>query len=283
MRCPKCGGEVNLTVCRCIVCGSYVDETDELKIVHSVAELTDSYDFLDEQNYVDSEPAPALFNGVGIKRGGEQEDPVVPYTIAQAKKPTIELEEYMQLIGEENEQPKEQKEEKLPETGVIGAVGKAYDKIEKAISPQLEKVVGAYREYVPQLKRAKTSDRKDKLTAFIAIVCAVILIIVIGVYVSTLIPPSIKGEWLVEETGSGDMLTVEFTGGGDVIARIYSNGEEHIYREGEYTTRKRNGYNMLIIDYNDGEESRLYYTVTDTGCSFTNVDSNESADYIKLK
>lgn len=283
MRCPKCGGEVNLTVCRCIVCGSYVDETDELRIARSVSELTESYDFLDEEKYEDKEPAPALFSGYGIKRGSQNNEPQATYTLAQAKKPNIELDEYMELIGD-NEQPKkEEPQEELPQSGVLGAVGKVYDKIEKTVSPQLEKVVDAYHEHVPQLKRAKTSSRKEKLTALIVIVASLILIMIIGVYVSTLIPPNIKGEWLIEETGSGDMLTVEFTGGGDVIARIYSNGEEHIYREGEYKTRKKNGYNMLIIDYDDGEESRLYYTVTDDGCSFTNVDSNESADYIKLK
>ena len=146
-----------------------------------------------------------------------------------------------------------------------------------------ERLVTLYNEKFPELKRVRRSTLKQRIFAGIAIFVLAAAAVVLFVSLASSIAPGIKGEWLITETGRGERLTWEFTGTGKVIVRTYTDGEPHVYRTGTYKKRRRNDHNMLTITYEDGTVTRLYYEVSRGTGTFTNVDSNRTAQYKRIR
>lgn len=153
---------------------------------------------------------------------------------------------------------------------------RAYIKLDKALSPVTERVAAYFRAKFPAPNRAKGNPLLDRMAVIASGVAALVVVIMLIVGIVSLFPDSLRGEWVVSE-----QLSVEFSIDGTVTSWVYIDGEPHVERQGEYTVRRRNGYNLLTIIYEDGVERRLYYEIDGNVGTFTNVDTNMQAQYVR--
>ncbi|MBQ9993986.1 MAG: hypothetical protein IJP17_04680 [Clostridia bacterium] len=288
MKCNFCGGEVNLSVGRCIACGKEADESFGVRIVHNISALADRYGIrVEEEEERDDEIVPEL-----LKLNKEPETAPVPQKKKDAgTMQTFELPSSLAgLMDNANIQPVEfepesvsSQEEADDDAPDDGALSKAYRKIDNVIAPSADKILDVYHKKVPRMKRAKQSTALERLAVVGVVLVLVVGIIAIIAAISNSLSQSLRGEWQISKTGSGEVLTIEFLPGREVEVRTYQDGKAHVYKTGEYKTQRKNGYNLLTITYDDGSESRLYYEIDGDEGIFTNVDSNRSEEYTRIK
>lgn len=305
MLCKWCGGEVNLSVGRCIRCGRAIDETADIRIVHDIETLAKNYNInIDAdapENADDRYDTVAKVTGVS---------PVID--VKTAKKPKIELSTYLELLGEKKaeddaedmEQTDDREDEATPEdetpqerdgfvsvllgkTDVLAEktksfLGRSAKKLDGVTSPFIEKIRKWYHTKVPELNRAQSSPVWERLAIIGVLLGAVALVVTVVVLIISAIPESVKGEWRISPDGAQSMFTVDFQPNGEVVAYAYTDGTAHVYMRGEYSTDRSNGHDLLTIIYEDGSESHLYYELHGETGVFTNVDSNRSDTYVRM-
>lgn len=306
MRCKYCGGEINLSVGKCVRCGRSVDETSNIRIVHDLEALADSYgiktDALPEQPAAARESDAAWHELAREKNAG-----AVPQNLPDvkaAKKPTIGLSTYMELLGEQeneqpveppvseqteaakDEQPQEPEQPVAPGDTLLGKArrlaSKAAHRLDGLTKPYTERVRGWYHTKVPELSRAESRPMWERLAVVGGALVVLVIIIMIIASVVSAIPNSVVGEWRVSEPGAEQLFTVSFERGGAMKAFVYEGDTAHLYKSGEYDTSRKNGRNMLTITLDDGSISHLYYEVNGESGTFTNVDTGREKTYLRL-
>ena len=294
MLCEKCGGEINISAGRCIKCGEYLDDGSAIRVLRGINELAEEY--ADKSEVQEEEVPELLSRGTFVRTEQVQENkPEIKYN-----GPSLGMSEYMRLMGESVEEntgaetdgqdisedeptAEAQTDETLPKLLQKGAVASVYEKADKLFSPISKRVLEAYHKRVPELKRVQHNSIWERIAVMVGCVALIAVIVMAVIWISSSIAPSVKGEWLIREMSDGEQLTWEFTAGGEVYVRAYENGESYVYQTGEYKKQRKNSHNMLTITYEDGKVTRLYYEIDkDTG-TFTNVDSNKTAVYERIK
>ena len=98
MRCKYCGGEINLSVGRCITCGRGVDATSDIRILHDLGSIAEQYG-LDPD--LEKYSVPLYSESSEDEPQEEQRTYAVPLLpdLKQARKPGIELSTYYELLG----------------------------------------------------------------------------------------------------------------------------------------------------------------------------------------
>lgn len=323
MRCKYCGGEINLSVGRCIGCGKSVDDTADIRILHDLGALAEKYG-LD----TDSDKYDVVIEGEerSLLDQRTSAEPI-PLDLKAAAMPGIGLETYYELLGDgmqydlepeeteihitvpesnedhavpempdaedksdadeaddcdsADEQPSGEQAEEEP-AGLRQRLEQLLDKVDELTAPVTERVREWYSAKMPQLNRAKSSSKWERLAVTGVIAAALVLVVVIIVSIVSSIPESITGEWRVGDENARSLFTVEFTGG-EVIARVYDDsGEAHIYKTGVYDTGRKNGRDLLTIEYDDGGLSHLYYEIHGRTGEFINVDTGGSDRYERI-
>ena len=319
MQCSFCGGEVNLSIGRCTKCGRWLDESSDVRIVRNVEELAKEYNIMSpEEKAQEAATLPALLVTKPPKEEFTEADDISA-GLVRSEGPLLGRDDYERLMGVTLEQgiaaengentadaeqthEQEQPEYDTPERQLVssedplfilivatvrGAVkgffGAIVDKlkhimrrVDAKLSGRLDKVLALYHKKVPQLKRAKQSTLTQRI-----ILGAVMLVAAIGLVFA--ISAIASGEWLITETGDGEQLTWEFTGSGKVTVRTYRDDVAHVYSTGTYKKKRQNEHNMLTITYEDGSTTRLYYDIHRRTGTFTNVDSNRTAEYKRIR
>lgn len=317
MQCEFCGGEVNLSIGRCTKCGRWVDASSDVRLTYDLGELAELYGIKsEEEKQEEIEALPELLKP-NPNRREEKEEPPRDTGIVYSQGPTLGREDYELLLegeednpgqtgGQEDDVPVRRQAVKAPfservtegfKNGIkklLKAISRKLDEkglretsgymlIKKAWSMSGEKLITLYNEKFPALKRVRQSTLKQKIIAAVLIAVFIIGIAALMISLAASIAPGVRGEWLITETGMGEKLTWEFTGTGKVIVRTYGSDGAHIYRTGTYKKKRRNDHNMLTITYEDGTVTRLYYEISRGVGTFTNVDSNRTAQYKRIR
>ena len=294
MVCIKCGGEIN-PAGRCTVCGALAETDSGASIVRGIDELAQHYGLLVEE---DAEALPTLFSGYDNKmtrKAKVLQEAAEDTSDAPSGNPTIGLSEYVKLLGVGSEQDITQttaegleraaqlERTQNTETAQEDELPPVLRKIDSIIEKPADKVLELYHSRHPRPARAQQrSSSWERLMVAAAALAALVLLGLLAAVIYNSIAPEITGEWLISETAVGERLTIEFTKSHDVTVRVY-NDEEHVYQTGSYRIRRSNGYNLLTINYDDGTERRLYYTLDHDSGTFTNVDTNNSDEYTRVK
>ncbi len=306
MRCKYCGGEVNLSVGRCISCARPVDDTSDIRILHDLGALAEKYGLdPNAEKYTSAQETP---QGEAISQATEAF--VVPRDIKAAAKPKIELQTYYELLGDDAEQRVASGTQ--PDTDAAAAESDAddepsqssnseeiaaddvsdskklplrqrvmemLDRADKLTEPVTERIRLWVESKMPRMNRAQSSSKWERLAVGGAIIAAVVLLIVIISSIVASIPENIKGEWIVSDEDAKSVFTVVFSGG-NVTARVYDdNGDPYIYKKGTYKIQRQNGRDLLTIEYEDGSLAHLYYELYGKTGHFTNVDTGASDKY----
>lgn len=326
MRCKYCGGEINLSVGRCIACGQPVDAASDVRILHNLGALAEEYG-LDPSDEKYSQPIKTESIPIDQRTSSGP----APLDLNSAKKPGIQLSTYYELLGEDSsEVPDEhapssavqEDEGKVSESDeslrqdddthesdssedttqrvtLIGNVSEDIknigvmqfarvkvsewaDKLDRVTAPITEKIRQWINAKMPQMHRAQSSSKLERLAVIGGLLIALVLVIAIISSIVASIPESISGEWLVSGENSQSMFTVEFRRG-EVTAFVYdADGEPHVYRKGTYSVSRRNGHDLLTIEYEDGSKSHLYYEIDGRYGDFSNVDTGMSDRYKRI-
>ncbi len=306
MRCKYCGGEINLSVGRCIGCARPVDDTSDIRILHDLGSLTEKYGLDPNAEKYDSQDNHR--QGSVIDQRTEAE--TLHRDLKKAAKPGIRLQTYYELLGDEdagetaapdpepsgNEAPDAENDSAADDSpeGGEGDTGKGIlseirqkvagllDRADRLTQPVTERLRLWVESRMPRLNRARSSSKWERLALAGAGLTAVVLVIVVISAIAASIPESIRGEWIVSDEGDKSVFTVEFSRK-EVVARVYGDdGEAYIYRKGTYTTQRQNGRDLLTIEYEDGSLAHLYYELDGREGSFVNVDTGTSDRYILM-
>lgn len=320
MRCKYCGGEINLSVGRCIGCGRSVDNTADIRILHDLDALAEKYGLdpasdkydavveMEEKNVLDQRtsagPAPfdlkaAVVPGIGLETYYELLGDGMQY-----QQDSGQTDIYVMVPEEGTDDADETPAEELsdgsaaetPETSdeetqeaddgffadVRHRIELLLDRVDDFTAPVTERVREWYSAKMPQLNRAKSSSKWERLAVVGIIAAVLVLVVVIISSIVASIPSDISGEWRVGDENARNLFTVEFSGG-EVIARVYDDsGEAHIYKTGVYDISRKNGRDLLTIEYDDGGLSHLYYDIKGRTGEFVNVDTGGSDRYERI-
>ncbi|MBE6753971.1 MAG: hypothetical protein E7559_06450 [Ruminococcaceae bacterium] len=331
MICEKCGGEVNISAGRCIKCGSYIDEGfNSATILRGLDKVVEEYGIGREEE--ENENLPELL-ARGTYRRKKVQEPFMPERPVpqHVPNPTMGLDDYMKLLGEEQPaQPAEEEQEEpakpetqqtseepakaeteaemqtepqpetepqsesLPtqepqsnaiaavKTKAAAAVSAVTARIDKLTAPVSKWVMDKYHKRFPELKRAQRNPLWERIAILAGCAAVLVLVIMVVSSIASSIAPGVRGEWLIRETNTGERLTWVFSGTNEVEVRTYVDGESHVYQTGKYKKQRKNDHNLLTITYEDGKVIRLYYEVNKKSGIFTNVDSNQTAEYIRV-
>lgn len=310
MRCKYCGGEINLSVGRCVTCGRGVDATSDIRILHDLGDIAQSYGLDPNEDKYDIDIRTVPEAPDSDQRTSAR---LLPPDLKQAKKPNIQLSTYYELLGDdETEQysadeylkenagqpEKDDTAEAAPsveETSEVSAaeeepkaaglrvrVESLLNRVDELTAPLTEKVRQWYSAKMPKMNRAQSSSRAERLVVIGVAAAAVIAVAVLISSIISAIPASITGEWQVSGDDEQRLFTVEFSGG-EVVARVYDeDGEPHIYKRGTYSTSRSSGHDLLTILYEDGKLSNLYYKINGRTGEFTNVGTGDSETYKRI-
>lgn len=239
-----------------------VDIPDEIVIREPTTDRKAASENIEQhaEEIEESAPAPDLPEMVEAE-SGEDTSPEIPQDEQEDEAFVERLPEWLQPVYT-----------KVWENGIY----RAYIKLDKALSPVTERVAAYFRAKFPMPNRAKGNPLLDRMAVIASGVAALAIIVALIIGIASLFPDSLRGEWVVSE-----QLSVEFSIDGTVTSWVYIDGEPHVERQGEYTVRRRNGYNLLTIVYEDGVERRLYYEIDGNVGTFTNVDTNMQAQYLR--
>lgn len=286
MKCRKCNGEVNLAVGRCTVCGEPIDDAAKSRILQNLDQLADQYN-IDYDNYENkTEDIPEIMR---VSRKAEPEkaekEDVDPYT-----RPTFDEERFRRLAGITDEESdataeetpcddteveeedakdliEEEDDEYEPSNPVFRALKNWYMKLDRAITPATDRLLAFYRKVVPRKNRVKHSPLKERLAIMLIALGLIILTVVAVSTIVSCIPDNLVGVWETSEN-----LTVEFTSEDRVVVRaVTASGDICIIKEGIYRTQSKNGKSSVIIEYEDGTQSILYYSIEGDKGTFTNI------------
>lgn len=146
-------------------------------------------------------------------------------------------------------------------------IKRGYMWLDKAITPATDRLLAAYRKLVPRKNRVKHSPFKERLAIMLIALGIIAAVLVLVLTITSCIPDNIVGVWQTDE-----LLSIEFTEEKTVLARaVTENGEVCVIKEGTYETKSTDGNSSVIIIYEDGTQSILYYSIDgDTG-TFTNI------------
>lgn len=293
MRCKYCGGEINLSVGRCVSCGRGVDATSDIRILHDLGSIAEQYGLDPDQEKYNNSPAAQDSSQPLEQRTSAGP---MPLGINDAKKPGIELSTYYELLGsggpEESDQPDDPAvvlERLDADTGddprsewLFGRFGSLLDKLDQLTRPLTERMRSWFDAKMPQMKRAKSNSKLERLMLVGITAAIAVVILLLCSFIISSIPASLSGEWQVSADDAAQLFTVEFSRG-EITALVYDDaGEAHVYKRGTYSTSRSNGRDLLTIVYEDGSLSHLYYTITGRTGEFVNVDTGRSDQYRRI-
>jgi len=294
MRCKRCGGVFDAVSGECLKCGLRSIPKDHAPVIRSMEDLARDYLPADDEKTA----LPDLFKeyeGTKTKKAKVLDSSVDTERSSVVKgAPVYGIDEYARLLGVEDihelsadeegqTQEKRIAESRTSQPAAESSLHPVLRKIDRIIEKPADKILDIIHQKYPQPTRAKKSPTEERLTLLGGTLAGIVVLLVLAAVILSSIAPDITGEWLIAETAAGEQLTVEFTNSGSVTARAYIDGEENIYLTGRYQVRRSNGSNLLTITYDDGSEKRLYYVIDrDTG-TFTNVESNKSDTYTRMK
>lgn len=169
---------------------------------------------------------------------------------------------------------------------VIDRASRLYDKFDSATAGFMNAVLDrTYYSRFGAMKRKKTAgNREEMLVLRRRIWCglAVLLVLLVSavVIVSVMRANDINGKWIISTDSSGKPnILMEFKPGGSAVISVRSEDGWHVHKKGVYTTKRSNGHDLLTIQYDDGDVTRLYYVVEGKTGTFTNVDTNTKVVY----
>lgn len=168
---------------------------------------------------------------------------------------------------------------------VHNKIGRLYRKLDEKTAPFLNKILDKF--YYIKFKGLKrkiedNDDEKRKLRKLIWSVCGAVIALAmcLVIFVVSMFTDSITGQWVVSYDSSGKPnIITEFTVGGKAVVSVKSEDGWHVHKQGTYKTQRKNGHDMLIITYEDGSTSRLYYDIDGKEGTFRNVETNEETVY----
>lgn len=301
MRCKFCGGEVNLSVGRCISCGRGTDDTSDIRILRDFGSIAEQYGLDPDLEKYDE---PIQYSEEVQPLEQRTSAAALPPDLDEAKKPGIQLNTYYELLGDNSSESESDSSEELssenpndiadgdktdkvsdvtsPANGLFVRLEQWLDKLDELTSPITERLRQWYNAKMPQMNRAQSSSKWERLILMgILAAAAVVIVAIISAIISS-IPASISGEWQVSDDGAKSLFTVEFSHG-EVTARVYDeSGEAHIYKKGTYDVSRSNGRDLLTIVYEDGNISHLYYEISGRTGEFINVDTGSSDSYQRV-
>lgn len=310
MFCKKCNGEVNLAVGRCTVCGEPVDDAAKSVIFQNLDQLADRYNISYDAPEKQEEDVPEIMKTAVAETTAPKEKKAETDPYARPKfdeerfrrlagitesadddsgKDPDGKPQTTDTKAPESDQPTpEPSDEPQPESALsetdetddtedyenpfiravwTNGIKRGYMWLDKAITPATDRLLAAYRKLVPRKNRVKHSPFKERL-AIMLIAFGIIAAVVILIFtITSCIPDNIVGVWQTD-----NLLTIEFTEEKTVIARaVTESGEVCVIKEGTYETKSTDGNSSVIIIYEDGTQSILYYSIDgDTG-TFTNI------------
>lgn len=322
MLCEKCGGEINLLAGRCIKCGEYLEDASSMLIVRGMDDLIEEYSVGEEGTEPAEDIPELLTAGTFRREKKRAPDEPQGARYSEPTLSAVDYQYLITGEMPEEEQENEPNEprgagrrysadlgedagilEKITgrildglarffgtiRSGVSRAVGavkgairKVYERVEKLLAPVSRRVLEVYHRRFPELKRAQRNSVWERIAVTLGCVAAAALVVMLVVWILSSIAPGVSGEWLVRDMDNGERLTWEFTVGGKVYIKNYVDGDSYIYESGTYEKHRKNGHNLLTITYDDGKITRLYYDISRKSGTFTNVDSNKSAEYKRI-
>ncbi len=167
-------------------------------------------------------------------------------------------------------------------------IGGVYRKWDAKTAPLLNVILDKY--YYIKFKglKRKINDNeaeKSKLRKIMWSICGVLAVLAVCfvIFVASMFTDGITGKWVVayDSNGKPNVIT-EFTPSGKTIVSVKSDDGWHVHKQGTYKTRRKNGYDLLEITYEDGTTVQLYYSVDGKEGTFRNVETNVESVY-KLK
>lgn len=164
-------------------------------------------------------------------------------------------------------------------------IARLYNKLDEKTAPFLNKILDKvyYIRFKGLKRKIEDNDaEKNKIRKIIWAVCGVLMILLmcLMIFVVSLFTDSINGQWVVSYDSSGQPnIITEFTVGGKAVVSVKSEDGWHVHKQGTYKTQRKNGHDLLIIEYEDGTTARLYYTIDGRDGTFRNVETNDETVY----
>lgn len=168
---------------------------------------------------------------------------------------------------------------------IVRRVARLYEAFDNKTAPLLDKLLDKfYAIRFGKLSRRSSdspSERKKvRRTVWSVCVTLVIVLLCVGLFVTTLFTDSITGKWVVSyDVSDKPNVIMEFKPGGSAVISVRSDDGWHVHKQGRYKTQRKNGHDMLTITYEDGTVSRLYYIIEGKSGTFINVDTNVEVVY----
>ena len=160
-----------------------------------------------------------------------------------------------------------------------------YDKFDSKTSGFMNRVLDRfYYKRFGSLKRKRADNSEDsyalrrKVWAGTGVVLIMLIIMLFAV--KLMMSSNLNGKWIVSTDSSGSPnIIMEFKPGGSAAISVKSEDGWHVHKRGRYSTKRKNGHDLLTIEYEDGEVKRLYYIIEGKTGTFINVDTNVQEEY----
>ena len=134
------------------------------------------------------------------------------------------------------------------------------------------------------LKRRRADDStetyhlRSKVWGIFGIILILLICLLIGL--NMMLSSDLNGKWIISTDSSGSPnIIMEFKPGGSAVLSVKSEDGWHVHKKGRYSTKRKNGHDLLTIEYEDGEVKRLYYIIDGKSGTFINVDTNVQMVY----
>ena len=134
------------------------------------------------------------------------------------------------------------------------------------------------------LKRRRADDSTEtyhlrrKVWGIFGIILILLICLLIGM--NMMLSSDLNGKWIISTDSSGSPnIIMEFKPGGSAVLSVKSEDGWHVHKKGRYSTKRKNGHDLLTIEYEDGEVKRLYYIIDGKSGTFINVDTNVQMVY----
>lgn len=168
---------------------------------------------------------------------------------------------------------------------VLAAVRRLYHRLDQKTAPVMDRLLDRF--YALRFghlvrKRAESEAERRRARRTVWSVCAVLTVVLlcVGIFVTTLFTDSITGKWVVSyDAANKPNVIMEFKPGGGAVVSVKSDDGWHIHKQGRYKTQRKNGHDLLTITYEDGSVSRLYYVIEGRSGTFINVETNVEVVY----
>ena len=168
---------------------------------------------------------------------------------------------------------------------VVNRIRRIYDRFDAKTSGFMNAIINRIydRRFGKMRRMRKEADDEHYMMRRRAwcVVFAVLALLLCGlIAVRMMMSSDINGKWIISTDAAGNPnIIMEFRPGGKAQISVKSEDGWHVHKKGKYTTRRRNGHDMLTIIYEDGDVKQLYYVIDGKSGTFINVDTNVQVVY----